>query len=63
MNLTSWGLLFCIGVVAFILLQAVRRVERQLAEAVKSQQHAISRIADLEKEVKGLRSRLRSSES
>ena len=58
MNATSWGLLLCIGFVAAVLAEAVRRLERRYAEALDTQQRAFARISALEADVKDLRRRL-----
>jgi type II secretory pathway component PulJ len=57
MSPTVIALLATIGVVAFILLQAVQRAERRVAEVAENLRRAGERISTLEKEVAVLRKR------
>lgn len=57
MNAVTIGLLITVGVVAAVLLQEIRRVERRLGETINNLQRAGERIASLEKEVSVLRKR------
>lgn len=59
MDLKTVGLLVTMGVVAFVLLQAIRRLERALAEAQSNQHRAAERISHLERELASLKKSIR----
>jgi len=52
MQAEVWALLLTIGIFAVVLAQALRRMERRLAEMLEMQQRSALRIVELETEVK-----------
>lgn len=54
MSTEAYGLLFFIGFIAFVLLAEIRRVHRLLDESIRAQHEAITRIPELERQVRTL---------
>jgi hypothetical protein len=59
MNIEVLGLLFTVGLVGLVLSQAIKRLERALAEAQSNQHRAAERISHLERELASLKKSIR----
>lgn len=54
MSTSDFGLLACMGLLAFILLAEIRRVHRLLDESIRAHHTAIAKIPELESQVRKL---------
>lgn len=54
MSTESIGLLACLALVAFLLLDEIRRTRRALEESIRAHQHAINKVPELESQVRKL---------
>lgn len=53
-----WGVLIVVGFVAFALLGEIRRVQRALEESIRAHHHTISKIPELERQIRALEKKL-----